>query len=316
MRYFESLAEIPADAFPNGTAVAIGKFDGVHRGHQKLIARARTAAEAENLEPVVITFIANPQRRLNPERRVPPIMSRNQRLEALKRQGIAACIMVPFDDEFAAMTAETFVEEVLLRRVSAKHLSVGPDFRFGNGGLGNVEYLIRAGEQLGFEVDVMPVVQDGTEERFSSTRIREAIMQGDVSFAARMLGRPHEVRATVVHGDARGRELGFPTANLGENIEGFVPAEGVYAGRAIIGEETFDAAISVGNNPTFTPEAEPRVEAFILDFDRDVYGEQIRVQFVERLRGNITFTGIDALIEQMNQDVERAREILAADHAD
>lgn len=312
MRYFESLAEIPADAFPHGTAVAIGKFDGVHRGHQALIARARAAAELEELDPVVITFIANPQRRLNPQRRVPSIMSRNQRLEALKEQGVSACIMVPFDDEFAAMTAEAFVEEVLLRRVSAKHLSVGPDFRFGNGGLGNVEYLIRAGERLGFAVDVMPVVQDGSEERFSSTRIREAIMEGDVGLAARMLGRPHTVRATVVHGDARGRELGFPTANLGENIEGFVPAEGVYAGRVVVGDEFYDAALSVGNNPTFTPEAEPRVEAFILDFDQDIYGEPITVQFIERLRGNETFDGIEPLIVQMNADVERTREILAS----
>src|SRR5690606_24308395 len=129
-----------------------------------------------------------------------------------------------------------------------------------------------------FNVDVMPVVQDGAE-RFSSTRIREAIMQGDVAFAANMLGRPHELRGTVVHGDARGRGLGFPTANLGEKLEGFVPAEGVYAGRVVLSGETFDAAISVGNNPTFTPEGEPRVEAYILDCDRDVYGEQISVQF-------------------------------------
>lgn len=312
MRFFESLAEIPEDAFPHGTAVAIGKFDGVHRGHQALIQQARDAAADENLDPIVITFALNPQQRLNPSRRVPRLMSRNQRLEALKAQGITACIMVPFDEEFAAMTAEAFVEEVLIRRVHAKHLSVGPDFRFGNRGLGNVEYLTQAGEQLGFAVEVLQVVHDTTEERFSSTKIREAIGEGDVAHAAHMLGRPHELWATVVRGDARGRELGFPTANLGGNVEGLVPAEGVYAGHAVVDGTVYDAAISVGNNPTFTPDALPRVEAFILDFDRDIYGQQIVVRFVERIRGNLVFGGIDPLIAQMHEDVARAREILGS----
>lgn len=312
MRYFESLAEIPDDAFPNGTAVAIGKFDGVHRGHQALIARICAAAEAEGLEPIILTFVDNPQRRLHPELAVRRIMSRDQRLEALKNAGIQACVMVPFDDDFAAITAEGFVEDVLVKQLRAREVSVGRDFRFGSGGFGDVDFLAELGRRLGFAVEVIPVVEDPELGRISSSGVREAILQGDVAIASRMLGYPVELRATVVHGDARGRDLGFPTANLGDGVEGLVPADGVYAGWALIGDERIAAAISVGNNPTFTPDAEPRVEAYLLDFDRDVYGERITLQFVERLRGNIVFTGIDPLIEQMHADVAEARRILTS----
>ncbi len=311
MRYFDSISEIPDDAFPNGAAVAIGKFDGVHRGHQALIASARAAAEAQGLEPIIFTFTENPARRLDPARHIAPIMSQDQRLETLRDAGIAACVMVPFDDEFAAVSPETFIKEVLVKRLRARRVSVGPDFRFGHGAAGTVELLAEMGEQLGFVVDLVAEVEDPEIGPISSTRVREEIGRGEVALAARMLGRPLEVRGTVVQGDARGRELGFPTANLGGGLEGLVPAEGVYAGWVLLGDERFQAAISVGNNSTFTPEADVRIEAFILDFSRDIYGEAISVQFVDRIRGNITFSGMEPLIEQMHRDVERAREILS-----
>ncbi len=315
MLSYDSLRAIPVAAFPRGTAIAIGKFDGVHRGHQALLARACELAEEHDLDPIVFTFTENPQHVLHPELSLPPIMSRRQRLDALADAGIAACVMVPFDDELLAMGAELFAERVLVRGLRARTVIVGPDFRFGRGGAGDVALLAELGERHGFDVEVIPVVQDEELGRVSSSRVREAILQGDVALAARMLGRPVEVRSTVVRGDARGRELGFPTANLAAGIEGLVPAEGVYAGWAVVRGERHDAAISVGNNPTFTPDAEPRVEAYLIDFEGDLYGERIMVQFAERLRGNIVFSDVDALVERMHEDVREARAVLSGENA-
>lgn len=310
MLSYDSLGAIPEDAFQRGTAVAIGKFDGVHRGHQVLLEHARAAAEEQDLEPIVFTFVANPQHLLHPERRLPPIMSQAQRLEAFAAAGITGCVIVPFDDELSAMSAERFAEEVLAQRLHVRQVSVGPDFHFGRGGDGDVKMLAEFGARFGFAVEVIPVVEDEELGRISSSRVREAILQGDVTTAARMLGRPVEVRGTVVRGDARGRDLGFPTANLGGEIEGLIPAEGVYAGWAEVRGTNHHAAISVGNNPTFTPEGLARVEAFLLDFEGDLYDEQITVRFAERLRGNVVFSGVEALIQRMREDVRETREIL------
>lgn len=311
MRSYDSLASIPDTAFERGTSVAVGKFDGVHRGHQALLGHARAAADRRGFEAIVVTFMENPQRVLNPDSRLAPIMSRQQRLDALAVAGISACVMLPFDDELAKMSAEHFVEDVLVRRLRARHVSVGPDFRFGHGGKGDVEMLSQLGRQHGFDVDVIGIVEDNGIGRVSSSRVREAIVQGDVMTAARMLGRPVEVRGTVIQGDARGRELGFPTANIGGPLEGLSPAEGVYAGWAIVGGSRHHAAISIGNNPTFTPHAAPRIEAFLLDFSKDIYGEPITIQFAERLRGNVVFADTDALVQRMHEDIRRTRVILS-----
>lgn len=310
MKSFNSLEAITPGEFASGSAVAIGKFDGVHRGHRALLEHVTQVATQRGLHAVAFTFLNNPLSVLNPFACPEPIMGVQQRLDALADEGVDACVMLPFDRAFAELSASAFVEQVLIEKLQTRHLCVGPDFRFGRGGVGDLPLLASFGERHGFTLEIMPVVQDEALGRVSSSRIREQILSGDVVAAARMMDRPVEVRGEVVRGDARGRELGFPTANLGGEVEGLVPAEGVYAGWVTHGGNRTHAAISVGNNPTFTPDAAPRVEAHLIDFDGDLYGERISVQFAERLRGTLTFTNIDELIEQMHQDVREARVLL------
>lgn len=312
MQIYTTVDEISADAFANGSAVAIGKFDGVHRGHRALLARTGEAAAERGLDPLVFTFANNPLSFLKPELCPAPIMSRAQRLDALAAAGVAVCVMVPFDAALAALSAEDFVTEMLVQRLHVKYLCVGADFRFGRGGAGDVALLQEMSTKLGFVVEVIDEVEDEEVGRVSSSRVREAIIAGDVARAARMMGRPMSVRGEVVHGDARGRDLGFPTANLGGEVEGQLPIDGVFAGWAIVDGVRHPAAISVGVNLTFEPEGSPRVEAFLIDFTGDLYGKRIEVQFVERLRGMVAYSGVEALVAQIEEDVRATREILAA----
>lgn len=310
MRVYASLDEFPTAAFARGSAVAIGKFDGVHRGHRELLARTARRAAEQGLDPLAFTFANNPLSLLRPEICPKPIMSREQRLDALAAAGAAACVMVPFDAELAAVSAESFVEDVLVGRLRMRHLCVGADFRFGHRGAGDVELLRAMSERLGYTVEVLEDITDPDLGRVSSSSVREAIERGDVELAGRMMDRPVTVRGTVVHGDARGRDLGFPTANLGGDVEGLVPAEGVYAGWARVNGERHMAAISVGANVTFDPNGPLRVEPHLLDFAGDLYGAPIEVQFVQRLRGMVAFTSIDALVERIADDVRATREVL------
>lgn len=312
LRIFRSLEELDAADFPRGTAVAIGKFDGVHLGHRSVFARLCEAARERDLESLVFTFSRNPLGLLRPELCPVPVMSPAQRIEEIGRAGIDAVVMVDFTTEFAQTSAEEYAERVLAGTLGAKHVIVGADFHFGNRGAGDIVQLESFGRRFGFTVEIIDEVGTPAGERVSSTRIREAIVVGDVAGAGAMLGREVAVRGTVVHGDARGRDLGFPTANLGGEVEGLVPADGVYAGYAIIDGVTHVAAISVGNNPTFTPEGQSRVEAFLLDFSGDLYGKTMEVRFAHRIRGMVAFAGIDALIEVMNEDVRVTRELLDA----
>lgn len=313
MRVLDTLAAVDAarsDALlvEGGSVVAIGKFDGIHRGHHAILDRVRAAAP---LHSVVFTFANNPLSLLKPDTCPRPLMSGEQRLEAFADEGIELCAMVEFDEAFAAIPAEEFVERTLVGGLNARRVVLGADFRFGRGGAGDAALLRRMGERLGFDVEVVEWVTDDAAGQVSSSRIREAMTSGDVAAAARMLGRPPAVRGEVVHGDARGRELGFPTANLGGRVEGFVPADGVYAGWAVVDGARYAAAVSVGVNLTFESEGEPRVEAFLLDFSGDLYGARIEVLFVERLRGMERYDTLEALVEQMGADVERTREIAA-----
>lgn len=309
MRVVRSLDELRV-APHRASAVAIGKFDGVHLGHQAILDRLREVAGEHGLESVVFTFRENPLSLLRPERCPLPLMSAVQREEMIGALGIDTCVIVPFDEALAAVAAEDYVRDILIGMLGAKHVIVGADFRFGHRGVGDVALLRKLGEQLGFTVEEVLSVVDQDLGRVSSTRVREAAAQGEVGLAARMLGRRLTVRGEVVHGDARGRELGFPTANLGGELEGYVPADGVYAGWATVPGAIRPAAISIGSNPTFTPEAQSRVEAFLLDFSGDVYGERIEVRFVHRIRGTYTFASVDELVERMHADVEETRRLL------
>jgi riboflavin kinase/FMN adenylyltransferase len=314
MLVYSSLDEVPEGAFSRGTAIAVGKFDGVHRGHRALLSGIAEVAERQGFDPLVFTFENNPLSLLQSGVFPPQIMSRQQRLEALEAEGVRACVMVPFDEELAAVPAEEFVESVLVDLLHVRHLCVGKDFRFGRGGAGDVGLLTRMGERLGFEVEVIANIEDEELGRVSSSRVREAILQGDVETAARMMDRPVAVRGTVVRGDAHGREIGFPTANLGAGeggeLEGLVPADGVYAGWAVVDGVRHQAAISVGVNLTFEPDGAPRVEAYLLDFEGDLYGKSIEVLFAERLRGMVAFSSVEALVERMREDVRETRVIL------
>lgn len=313
MRVYDSLEAIAESTFERGSVIAIGKFDGVHRGHQALLARVAQVAEQQGYDPLVFTFANNPLSYLHPELSPVPVMSVGQRLDALAAAGVASCVMVPFDARLAEMSAEDFIERVLVDLLHTRHVCLGDDFRFGHGGEGDHVLLETIGEARGFTVEVLDDVEDEDLGRLSSTRLREAILQGDVRLAARIMGRRVALRGTVVHGDARGRELGFPTANIGGVIEGLRPADGVYAGFALVGGQRHAAAISVGANVTFDPEGEPRVEAFLLDFAGELYGEAIELQFVERLRGMVAFPNIDTLIARMSDDVRETRIILAGE---
>ena len=318
MRTVTTLAELTqlTDELRRGTAVAVGKFDGVHLGHQAILASLKRVAVERSLETVVFTFANNPLSVLRPELCPRPLASPEQRIDQLEAEGIDNCVMIEFNREFAAIEARDFVEKYLVGAMNAKHIILGTSFRFGRGGAGDADILSELGKLHGFTVEIVESVELRTGETVSSTRIREAVLAGDVAGASAMLGRPYSVRGTVVRGDARGRDLGFPTANLGPNadgrgVEGLVPADGVYAGAAVVNGTEYAAAISVGVNLTFEPEGESRVEAYLLDFAGDLYGQEIQVRFTERIRDMVAFTGIDALVEQIRQDVAETRKIYA-----
>lgn len=318
MQLFESLDALDPAVFAAGSCVAVGKFDGLHRGHQAILrqldrAAAELTREGERSRTVVLTFANNPLSYLNPERCPHPLMSRAQRLAAFEAAGVDVCVMVDFDEAFSRIPAEEFVTDVLVNKLHARHVVMGADFRFGHRGTGDGALLQQLGAEYGFEAELVEWVEDDGGDQVSSSHVREALAQGDVEAASRMLGRPTVVRGNVVHGDARGRELGFPTANLGGELEGFVPADGVYSGWVVIDGVRREAAISVGNNPTFTPNEQSRVEAFILDYEGDLYGKPMEVQFAHRLRGMVAFESLDALIEQMHDDVARARALLSGE---
>lgn len=307
-RRLRSLAELPEH--PEPSAVAIGKFDGIHLGHAQVIGRLLRVAADRGLASIVFTFAENPLTLLRPEACPLPLMGAEQRLDALAELGPDTVVMVPFDRPFSELSPTEYAERVLVAGLNARHVIVGEDFRFGHRAAGDVATLRELGERLGFAVETIADVHGPGADRISSTRVREAILAGDVARAAEMLGRPTLVSGEVVHGAARGRELGFPTANLGGEMAGLVPADGVYAGWAEVRGGRFPTAVSVGTNPTFTPDGQATVEAFLLDEDLDLYGEQLRVSFVRRLRGMVAYTTAAALVEQMHADVAETRSVL------
>ncbi|HEX3794593.1 MAG TPA: bifunctional riboflavin kinase/FAD synthetase [Acidimicrobiales bacterium] len=299
-----------------GTAVTIGAYDGVHLGHRALLRDLCLRAEAAALSTVVVTFDRHPASVVRPDSAPKLLTDLDQKLELLAECGIDRTLVVPFDRTRAEESAEDFVREILVDALEARLVVVGEDFHFGHGRKGNVALLTELGQGYGFEVIGVSLTGDETEA-VSSTRIRTLVAAGAVEEAATLLGRPHEVRGPVVHGDGRGGpELGFPTANveLAEDIAR--PADGIYAGYYIRPDGTrYEAAISVGRRPTFYEPgtASVLVEAYLLDFEGDLYGELGRVSFVRRLRDELQFDSVEALIAQMHQDVAEARRVLAAD---
>ncbi|MGO1853025.1 MAG: bifunctional riboflavin kinase/FAD synthetase [Microbacteriaceae bacterium] len=315
MIVFRDPSEIPAGF--GRSVVAIGKFDGVHAGHRAVIERLKTDAAASDARAVAVTFDRNPLALLRPELCPVNVVSVDRKLELLGELGIDATLVLTFDQELASRSAEDFVEEILVGALRVSTVLVGRDFRFGHRGAGTPDLLRELGPRYDFIVDVDDdVFIDGSDRRVSSSWIRELLAEGDVATAAQVLGRPVDVRGEVVHGHKRGRELGFPTANLSETTDAFVPADGIYAGW-LDDHETgirYPAAVSVGTNPTFDDVLVRQVEAHVLDEDGlDLYGHDVTVEFAQRLRGMVAFEGMDSLRTQMSADVEATRAILAAD---
>ncbi len=319
MIVFHDPAEVPDGFGPS--VVAIGKFDGVHSGHRAVIDRARVDAATTDARVVAVTFDRNPLALLRPDLCPDDLIGVHQKVQLLAETGVDAVLVLRFDRELADLSPRDFVERVLVTALGACTVLVGGDFRFGRGGAGDPETLRTLGREFGFDVDVVDDVRAvGAGRRVSSTWIREVLAEGDVESAAKLLGRPASVWGEVVHGLKRGRELGFPTANLSPDSEGFIPADGVYAGWLIdegsaIGLRSgvrYPAAISIGVNPHFDDVERRQVEAYVLDeSDLDLYGHRVEVQFVRRIRGMAAFEGLEALVAQMNDDVGRVRAALS-----
>jgi len=310
VRVWHSLDEVPADL--GRTVVAIGNFDGVHLGHQHVIRRAREVADADGLRVVVVTFDPHPMAVLRPDHAPSTLTDLDARCRLLVQAGADDVFVIRFSREIAAWSPEEFIQRILVDGLHARRVVVGANFRFGNRASGDVASLVRAGTAGGFDVD--PVALDGGPQVWSSTYVRTCLAAGDVEGAAEALGRPYGVSGVVVVGDRRGRELGYPTANVPVGRLA-VPADGVYAGWLRVvddeGGQPMPAAISVGTNPTFDGERERRVEAYVLDrTDLDLYGKLVEISFVARIRGMVKFDGLEALVATMRDDVDRSRVLL------
>jgi riboflavin kinase/FMN adenylyltransferase len=305
MRILDGVAQVPPHFGPS--AISIGKFDGVHVGHRAVLARLRAIAARDHLQAVAVTFDRNPLALLAPEKCPESLVSVPQKLRLLATTGVDAALVLHFDRELASLAPEEFVRGILVDALHARAILVGADFRFGSRGAGDVALLTELGLQHGFVVEVVGDVRPTDDRRVSSTWVRELLAEGDVRRAAELLGHTPTVRGLVVHGAARGRELGFPTANLSPESEGLIPADGVYAGWLTDGGVRYPAAISVGNNPTFEGVPKKQVEAYVLDRELDLYDHVVDVEFVDRIRGQVAFTTIDDLIVQMRRDVDEVR---------
>ncbi|MGJ7441434.1 bifunctional riboflavin kinase/FAD synthetase [Aquipuribacter sp. MA13-6] len=319
MHVWRSLDDVPR--LPGPAVVTVGNFDGVHRGHAAVLRQVTDLARARQARAVAITFEPHPLHVLRPDVAPPLVTGPDQRVELLALTGLDALLVQRFDLALAGQSPQEWVAGTVVGALGATTVVIGTDVRFGHKNAGDLGTLRELGERYGFDVVALSDVEAPQGRRWSSSWVRSCLAVGDVGEAARVLGRPHRLDATVVHGDHRGRELGYPTANLGPDLEGLVPADGVYAGRLrVVGEgggAAWPAAVSIGTNPQFDG-TERRVEAHVLPCDDlgpddlDLYGRRVRVELVERLRDTLRFDDVDALLTQMARDVEEARVVLGA----
>lgn len=315
MLVVRDLTTVPPEI--RGSALTIGAYDGVHRGHRAVISAVQRIARDRGVPSAVVTFDRHPAQVVRPASAPFLLTDLDLKLELLATTGVDAVVVVPFDEDRSTESAEDFVLEVLVGQLGASAVVVGSDFHFGKGRGGNIELLRSMGSAHGFDVIGLDLL--GADDvalashKVSSTAVRELLRGGEVAEAAVLLGRPHEVRGVVVGGDQRGRLLGFPTANVKLPVETCLPSDGIYAGWYLRPDGiALPAALNLGRRPTFY-EDQPfsLLEAFIIDWEGDLYGEPARVQFVERLRAELKFDDIDSLVAQMHRDVAKARAILA-----
>ncbi|MET8546835.1 bifunctional riboflavin kinase/FAD synthetase [Kitasatospora sp. NPDC004799] len=310
MQRWRGLEEIPGDW--GRSVVTIGSFDGVHRGHQLIIGRAVERARELGIPSVVVTFDPHPREVIRPGSHPPLLAPHPRRAELIAELGVDAVLVLPFTTEFSQESPETFVRQVLVDALHARIVIEGPNFRFGHRAAGDVALLGELGRADDFEVEVIDLQVCGSAgdgEPFSSSLTRRLVETGDMAGANEVLGRPHRVEGVVVRGAQRGRELGYPTANVETVPHSAIPADGVYAGWLTADGERMPAAISVGTNPTFDGTART-VEAYAIDrVGLDLYGLHVAVDFLAYLRGMEKFDSIDALLDRMADDVKRAREL-------
>ncbi len=307
---------IPAKPEDPGTVLTIGAYDGVHRGHRSVIYEVCRLASERDLRSAVVTFDRHPASVVRPESAPLLLTELDQKIEQLSTTGIDLTLVVPFDENRAAESAEDFIDNVLVQCLKVKHVVVGEDFHFGRHRLGNVDLLRTIGKEKGFTVTGMGLV--GLEgkpardhEQVSSTFIRQALGEGNLGRANNMLGREYEVLGVVTAGDGRGKELGFPTANVRINSSVLLPADGVYAGWIELADGSIHGtAISLGTRPHFYTDGDLLLEAHILDFDANLYEEEVRVRFVEYLRPQKKFDNLQFLINQLELDVQKTKELL------
>jgi riboflavin kinase/FMN adenylyltransferase len=299
------------------TVITVGMYDGVHRGHQVLIGAAVSRARAMRRPCLLLTFDPHPAEVVRPGSHPAILTSLDRKAELVAELGVDAMCVLPFTPEFMRLSPETFTHTVLVEQLHAAQVVVGENFTYGHKAAGNVQTLTVEGRRFGFAVEGIPLAAvDDDDVTISSTYIRACVAAGDMASAGRALGRPHRVDGVVVRGDRRGRDMGYPTANVESPAFTAIPADGVYAGHLVTRDprsgasrERFPAAISVGSNPTFQG-SRRSVEAFVLDYDGDLYGEHVGVEFVERLRPMIAFPDVEALLEAMAKDVSDTRQIL------
>lgn len=311
MAVFRHTSDLPVSA--QGTVVAIGNFDGVHEGHRAVLSEARERAAELGTLATALTFEPHPRQLFQPDKPPFRLTAFRTRIRALEAEGLAHLYVLHFDWDFARISAEAFVTDILLRDLAVRHVVVGENFRFGHKRRGDAELLRRMGAEYGFGVSALPPVLDSDGEVISSSRIRQALKDGCPRVATRLLGRPWEVEGRVDHGAKRGREIGFPTANvaLGDYLE---PAHGIYAVRAGVDRGThtqwWDGVAYVGRRPVVQGE-NVLLEVYVFDASPDLYGEHLRVQMVEFLRGDQPFESLDAMKAQIEADCAAARRVLA-----
>lgn len=292
-----------------GSAVTIGKFDGIHLGHQKLIGELSAAAKEHGIKSIVVTFDRHPDALLKPDQAKLPLIGPNQKRELIAAQGVDVLVTLPFDQALSKLDPENFAALILVEGLKAKIVFVGEDFRFGNKGSGDVATLRVLGQKYGFQVHVVSSALLG-EVKISSSTIRETLDRGDVATANKMLGHVHTCVGMIEHGLKIGRSIGFPTANMARDCEGYLPLDGVYAGWLVVDEHRYPAAHSVGINETF--QAVPRlVESHILDRDDvDLYDKVVTLEFVDFIRPAAKFNGVEDLVQEINRDLDKIRKIL------
>ena len=312
MRIFRHYTDLPQDA--RGCVVAIGNFDGIHKGHQVVINEAGSIARTTDSPWAVMSFEPHPDALFKPDCEPFRLSTMRTKAHMIENLGVDELLIQHFDFEFAGLSAQQFVEEVIVKGLGASHVVAGYDFQFGQKRQGDCDTLLHMGRELGYGFTAVPKVVDEVGVVYSSTRVREHLQEGDPRAAAQVLDRPFELEGRIEHGDARGRQLGFPTANvhLGEFLR---PATGVYAIRAGIDEGAdtrwIDGVANLGRRPTFHADDDVVLEAHLFDFDGDLYGKHLRVQLIERLRAEQKFDGLDAIKAQIAKDCEKAREILS-----